>query len=746
MLSGIRVLDRTTEIAGPYCTKVLADAGADVLRSGPPESDPICTYRSGALFEYLNASKRSLTGTVEEAVADADLVVTYSRDEARDLHETRPSLVVVCISPFGMDGPWAERPATELTLQAACGSTGGRGDPDLPPVPAGGRLGEWVTGTYAAVAAVAAVGVEAAAPLGRLVDVAMLDCMALALTTFPSVFASFAGWPPIEGTGRNVEIPSVEPTEDGFCVFTTNSAQQFQDFVVMIGRPDWQDDKKLARAMERFARRREFTEAVRLYTEVRTTDAVLEEAGLFRIPAAPVLDGSTVAEFEQFQARHVFERCASGRFRQPRAPYRIGGISTEAAIDSHQRGDLPREKTVQGTARKRPLAGVRVLDCTAWWAGPSATEVLACLGADVVKVESHKRPDPMRMASTRSPKDPEWMEWSPIFHSVNSSKRGVTLDLSSSEGVAIFERLVANADLMVENYTPRVMEQFGLGWERVHALNQRLVMVRMPAFGLDGPWRDRTGFAQTMESISGMAWVTGFTDGPPTLVRGACDPVAGMHAVVAALLALRARNADGQGRLVECAMVESALNITAEQIIEWDVSGALLGRDGSRRWGTVQGVYRCEGTDRWVAISAESDSQWHSLRTVVGIEDEPRWSTGEGRYTDADEIDQLIEGWTSSLRSPDVVALLVEAGVPASEVVRGPDIVHNPQLRHRGFFEKEDHPVTGTHDLPTMPFRFSDVEAWMSSPAPTLGQHTHSILSEVASPEELEQLSDAEPL
>ncbi len=146
--------------------------------------------------------------------------------------------------------------------------------------------------------------------------------------------------------------------------------------------------------------------------------------------------------------------------------------------------------------------------------------------------------------------------------------------LAIRTGKSHFVQLARDADVVVENFTPRVMEQFGLDWARLHSVNPRLVMVRMPAFGLDGPWRDRTGFAQTMESISGMAWVTGFADGPPVLVRGTCDPVAGMHGAVATLLALRARDSDGQGRLVEVPMVEAALNITAEQVIEWDLSGS----------------------------------------------------------------------------------------------------------------------------------------------------------------------------
>ena len=200
---------------------------------------------------------------------------------------------------------------------------GSRGTPERPPLPAGGRIGEWLTGTYAAVATLAATHDRR----GRHVDVAMLDCMAVTLATYPSVFASFAGWPPLRGTGRTVEVPSVEPTSDGYVVFTTNSAQQFQDFVVLIGRPDWLDDAGLGRAQVRWARRHEFLDAVHEWTQARRSESALEEAAAFRIPAGPVLDGSNVADFEQFVARGVFERSASGRFRRPRVPYRIEGVA-----------------------------------------------------------------------------------------------------------------------------------------------------------------------------------------------------------------------------------------------------------------------------------------------------------------------------------------------------------------------------------------------------------------------------------
>ena len=203
--------------------------------------------------------------------------------------------------------------------------------------------------------------------------------------------------------------------------------------------------------------------------------------------------------------------------------------------------------------------------------------------------------------------------------------------------------------MLLENFTPRVMDNFGLGWDVLHAVNPRLIMTRMPAYGLDGPWRDRTGFAQTMEAITGMAWVTGWPDGPPVLPRGACDPLAALHAVFATMLALRDRETSGEGRLIEVTMVEAALNMAAEQVVEFGASGTVLGRRGNRGPGAPQNVYACAGTEEWLALAVMTDDQWCTLRDVLG---DPEWArdaalaTAAGRRAAHDAIDAgLAEAW-----------------------------------------------------------------------------------------------------
>ena len=319
LLEGVRVVDATVDIAGPYCTKLLADAGADVVKAEPPDGDPTRRRGRGALFEYLNAGKRSVTTAAADLAPCADVLVTADVNAYDPATATRDGLVLVTVTPFGADGPWVGRPATEFTLQAASGSTATRGLSSRPPVAAGGRLGEWLGARTPPLGAVAALRRREADGRGAHVDVALLDVMAVTMVPFPSVFAEFMGWPEPTAISRAVEVPSIEPTADGFVAFTTNSPDQFAAFCTLVGRPDLAAEPTLASPARRSARRDWFlAEVVHPYTTARTTAALLDEAAQLRIPAAPVLDGSTVPDFPHFAARGAFVDAASGRFVQPR--------------------------------------------------------------------------------------------------------------------------------------------------------------------------------------------------------------------------------------------------------------------------------------------------------------------------------------------------------------------------------------------------------------------------------------------
>jgi crotonobetainyl-CoA:carnitine CoA-transferase CaiB-like acyl-CoA transferase len=755
VLDGIRVVDLSTEIAGPYCTKLLADAGADVVKVEPPGGDPLRRSGSGALYEFLNTSKRSVAGSpsdpeVQALLAAADVVVASEPFDDAALRRANPALVTVVVTPFGEDGPWAGWAATEFTLQAWCGSTGSRGAPEAPPLAAGGRIGEWMAGTYAGVAALATAWRAEHTGHGEHVDVAMLDAMTVTMNTYTAVFASFLGWPELQRPTRTIEIPSIEPSADGYCEFTTNSAQQWADFLVLIGRAELLEDRDLASYAGRWRRRNEAWELIRAHTKQHSTAELLEQAALLRVPSGPVGNGATVTGFDHFVERGTFVEHPSGRFVQPRVPYRISGLPSRpfgpvAAPGEHNgtiewaaRPAPARDPGVPagapaGAPVPLPLDGVRVVDTTAWWAGPAATHMLAALGADVIKVESVGRPDLMRYSSTRPPTEDRWWEWGPVFHGANNGKRGITLDLTRPEGVTLLKRLVATADVLLENFTPRVMDNFGLGWDALREVNPRLAMTRMPAYGLDGPWRDRTGFAQTMEAITGMAWVTGWPDGSPVLPRGACDPLAALHAVFATMLALRDRETTGAGRMIEVTMVEAALNMAAEQVVEYGASGTVLERRGNRGpTAAPQNVYACAGDEEWIALAVATDEQWTRLRDALGDPGwarDPQLTTVDGRHAAHDRIDAELAAWFAGRHAREEAERLAAGGVPAGHVIDAREVAHNPQMGHRGFFEIQDHPVTGPHPVPVIPFRFRvHPTAWLRRAAPTLGQHNDEVL------------------
>lgn len=764
-LNDLRVLDFSDSIAGSYTTKLLADAGAEIIKVEPHTGDPMRRWsertargESGdaagdsALFQFLNTSKQSITGElgdprIRELIAGADLVVETFAPGAVDTHrlcEDFPHLVLLSITPFGHTGPYRERAATEFILQAESGSLSGRGLPDREPFMAGGRITEWVGGTFAAVAALAACRKARASGVGDHIDFSLLEVMNIAGTTYADLMASLAGRPEIKAPLRTVEIPSIEPTRDGWVGFTTNSFQQYSDFLVLIGRTDLLPQKDLANIVGRTARMDEWNAIVREWTTQRTTAGIVEAAAELRIPVAPVNDGRTVLAHEHFRARGVFVNNPSGDFLQPRPPYLIDGESPgtlrpapAAGQHNHSVSQKPRRPVPQtGDARQLPLAGIRVLDATAWWAGPSATQMLAHLGAEVIHLEAIQRLDGMRMLGGRFMHKPQWWEYSGMFLGANTNKLGLTLDLDQAAGVGVAKELIATCDVFVENYSPRVMDKFGLDWDTVHALNRRTIMVRMPAFGLSGPWKDHVGFAQTMEQITGMAWLTGFADDQPRIQRGPCDPLAGMHAAFATLVALAERDVTGAGSFVECPMVEGALNAAAEQIVEYSAYGNLMQRAGNRcSRAAPQGLYPCAGhrpdSEQWLALSIETPEQWHNLKRCLGHPralDDARFESHAARLRHHDALDAALSELFSEHKLQDILERLVQYRVPAGEVWPGTRTYCHPQLLARGFYEEIEHGVVGRHSIVTTPFVSRHTARWLQQPAPVVGQHNRDIL------------------
>jgi crotonobetainyl-CoA:carnitine CoA-transferase CaiB-like acyl-CoA transferase len=760
LLTDLQVVDCSSGIPGGYCAKLLGDAGADVVKVETPEGDPLRRWTTatgwdgtpdgddGALFQFLHFGHRSVVterlDDLADLLAGADVLISDAQGLAADpaaLHERYPQLVVVSITPFGLEGPYAHRPATEITLQAESGALAVRGHPSREPVQAGGRTTEWVSGLYAAVAALAATRVVRHGGPGELIDLSMAEVANTTATTAADLMDSLRGHPDNPYPARNFETPSIEPTTDGYVGFNTNTRTQFDSFLLMIERPDLIEEGYWASIVNRVTNWEEWNGIIHAWTTRHSTEEVVRLAAELRIPVAPVSDAPRVVELEQAEARGAIVDDPTGTFRVPKRPWRIDNEVAPPPRPAPKLGEHtgavvarpPKPAATNGP--QLPLAGVKVFDLTAWWAGPSASAMLASLGADVIKVESVTRPDGMRLTVGVHHGRENWWDYSGLFLVSNSNKREVTLDLQRPEGRDLALRLIERCDIVIENYTPRVIDQFDLGWDVVHATNPRAVMVRMPAFGLDGPWRDRPGFAQTMEQVTGLAWLTGHVDDQPRIQRGPCDPNGGMHAVLGALVALELRDRTGVGSLVESTMFEAALNISAELIVEWTKYGNPLSREGSRSpWAAPQGVYATDTPERWLVISVATDDQWTGLVDALGSPEwaaDPALRTHAGRRAQHDLLDEKLAAWAAEQDLDKAVELLVAAGVPAAPAVDPRRTSEHPQFRARRYYEEMDHPTVGTHLYPSSPFRFASVDRWLLTPPPTFGQHNHEILREL---------------
>jgi crotonobetainyl-CoA:carnitine CoA-transferase CaiB-like acyl-CoA transferase len=732
-LRELRVVEISDRIAGGYCGKLLVDAGADVVKVEPSAGDPLRRFTAtGAtppddgdapLFSYLNAGKRSVTTLSDGLIAGADVVIiTAARsaatergvDPARLLAEA-PQAIVLTISDFGWSGPWSERAASEFTLQAWSGCTGFRGDPAGSPISIGGDLGEYMGGAWAAYGALALHRRVRRGGRGGHLDMSMLEAITL-MQSSEWLHAQLLAVPPVK---RSVEVPSIEPAKDGYVGISMVTGQQWLDFAAMVECPEFTEIPQLRFQIGRWDYRDWIRERIDPWMRARTVDEIVELGQLFRLPLAPLGNGSTIPEMDHLRERGVYVDNPAG-FRQPRPPWLMSSARPAPIRPAPSLGNADSEtlwaprQSVPGTScDEAPLAGVRVVDLTAFWAGPAATHALAAFGADVIKIESIQRPDGIRYSGGMRTDVDDWWEYGWVFQAMNTNKRSVTLDLQTAEGIRLIKEMIRQADVVVENFSPRVMEQFGLDADVLLTINPRLVVVRMPAFGLTGPWRDRVGFAPTMEQIAGLAWVTGLPDGLPVAPRGACDPLAGAHAAFALLAALDFAERTGRGQLVEVPMIESVLNVTAVQTMEFEVFGSIMERRGNRGHpGVRQDLYRCAGDDTWVAVTARTNDEWDALAAMM-----------DGLAPDA---------WFRTQEVASVVDRLAEAQIPAAIVVSPSLVTENPQLQCRGFLQRLEHPSTGAGLYPCPPFaRLDDAGPWLRRTPPTLGQHNREVLTEL---------------
>jgi crotonobetainyl-CoA:carnitine CoA-transferase CaiB-like acyl-CoA transferase len=381
---------------------------------------------------------------------------------------------------------------------------------------------------------------------------------------------------------------------------------------------------------------------------------------------------------------------------------------------------------------RAPLAGIRVIDLSMGWAGPLAARHLADMGAEVIKVESCERFDWWRGWEATE----EWIaqnlaEQSVAFNTVNRNKLDVTLDLTSRDGAALLKRLVAIADVVVENYSAGVLPKLGLDYAALSAVNPQIVMLSMPAFGTTGPWSGYRAYGSTVEHASGLPHLTGEPHWPPAMSHVAYgDAVGGLNGAAALLTALRHRKRTGVGQYLDLSQSEGLFPLAAHGILEQSVTGRAPERRGNRSTGCApHGVYPTRGADQWLVLQVLTEPQWRALTALAP----PLAAFGDvaERLARRDELDAAVAAWTRDQDGRELMHRLQRAGIPAAAVYDARDVLGDPQLAARGFWQMTERAYVGVQPGPAPPYRVGENPYRIETPAPTLGEHNRRVLGEL---------------
>jgi benzylsuccinate CoA-transferase BbsF subunit len=387
-------------------------------------------------------------------------------------------------------------------------------------------------------------------------------------------------------------------------------------------------------------------------------------------------------------------------------------------------------------AEKGILHNIRILDFSWVLAGPYATRILADFGAEVIKIQ------PLLPEAEDKFSRGYYNTW-------NRNKLGITLNLNKPQGVAIAKRLVAISDAVVENFTPRVMANWGLDYDSLKKIKPDLIMLSLSTMGNSGPWRDYVGFGPTVQAFSGITYLTSFPGKPPLgLGTSYADHIAGLIACLALLSALEYRRKTGEGQYIDVSQVEAMAGLLGDAILDYTVRGEEVEPVGnSSTEAAPHGVYRCQGDDRWCAIAVFTDEEWQGFKRALGNPpwaEDKRFATLAGRLKHSEELDRLVEDWTKERTAEEAMALLQRQGVAAGVVQDASDLAEDPQLKERGFFIELDHPELGKTISDAVPIRLSDTPARYTRAAPIQGQDNNYVYRELLgmSEDEIDKLRE----
>jgi len=783
-LSHLRIVEIGSAAATSYCARLFADFGADVQKVEPPQGDPLrrtaplTLSGQSAWFAFLNFNKSSVVldgsdalaaSRLRELIADCDILLDGRGLNAADcpaidldaIKRDNPGLIHLDLSWFGDRGPYADFAATDCTIRALTGLVKLVGPEQGPPMHAPDFQTGILGGLWGFIAASSSVLGRMQDGRGRSSHLSLFEA-SIAVTEY-IMFEAFSRGDIMRRLGVNRFWPTfpvgIYETRQGWLGVTTVTPAQWRSFCEMLDLTDLRDDPSLFLGVDRLKHVAEIERRILPKLKQRTAQEWFAEGLKRKIPIVPVPEISDLIADEEKRARGAIVPVTIGdesgfsagtMQRLTGTPPLRGGRVPDIGEQQAKREPALRVAAPKpATADRLPLEGIRVVDFSMGWAGPICTRTLADLGADVIKIEAIQYPDWWRGVDRRPAYVLEQMyEKSVRYCIMNRNKRGITLDLTRPKGLALAKRLLADADLVVDNYSVEVLPKLGLGYEVLSKLNPKLVMMSMSAFGAGSVYRDCRAYGSTLEQGSGLPSVVGDAGGPPVMSHTAFgDAVGGLNGCAAVLTALIHARLTGQGQFIDLAQIECMMPFAAPWIVAHSIDGTPPVKYGNRHPDFVpHGCFRCAGEDNWIVVAVSDDAMWPRLARLLGREDwasEDKCKTATGRRAIEAEIEAAITAWTSA-RDPEMAMVALQAAGVAAGVARLPiDLLKDPQLHARGFIQQVDRAFIGKHPQPSMPFREGAEPFAIRSVPPTLGEHNREILGGMLglSDAELEELA-----
>ncbi len=744
-LRGVAVIDLTDE-RGSFCAKLLADLGARVLRiegrddAPSRQSDPLSyAYHNGGKERLvIDLTQRDGRRTLRRLLKTSDVFIETLparllgrlRLGPKLLTRLNPRLVHLSISGLGRGRNNVHHRWNNDVISALGGQTYVSGPLPGPPVPVPGNQSYYAASLFGATALLLALRERAFTGRGRFIDLSAREAVA---STLDHVMVDYFHEGAVTRRQGNVygdRAFVILPCKDGHIQITI--LQNWDTLVELLSSEGMAEDLLREEWKERAYREEHFDHVVRVvsgWTSGHTKMELFELGQAMRFPWAPVCTAEEVMASPQLQARRFFlpvrPSPAIGQAPSlPGSPYRFmthsfdrrnahvsAPIDRTVTVAHHDRGaeHLGPEGRAQGTLR-----GIRVLDFTWMLAGPYATRILGDAGAEVIKVQSRRTAKGGEDNSTG------------YFATWNRNKRSITLDLDQPEARRIVVDLAAKSDVVVENFSPRIMANWGLTYGNLVRAKPDLIMASISAMGQTGPWRDYVAFGPTFHALSGLtSLMSEGLDAPVCLGHAYGDTIIGLYGALAILAALRLRDTTGQGRYVDLSGYEAVCSVLAPALLQGAGKGAAGGR--SPRLGCC---YRCRGGDRWCVISPSLEDEWRALWSVIGASLDPFPSMPMGMES-REGRRELIGRWTIDRSPEQAVRLLGRAGVPAGVVQNAEDLANERHLEGRHFFVPLQHPALGTTVSDRTPLFFDGPEPARWRPAPLLGEANSYVLGEL---------------